>query len=148
MRTQFFLLLAAISCGPITGNDVSNEEKVEIIPPIENTAPIAPPTTLICPNGTSLNYENFGESFMLRYCTSCHSEQVVGDNRGGAPEDVNFDTPELVLIWRKSILNRAGPVEGNMPPQAGMVTRRERALLTEWLQCGAPGETDQLENKL
>ena len=141
------VLILLWGCGPIVGNKISDEEEVEIIPPIENKGPLVLPSEIDCPNGTNLTYENFGEPFMLRYCVSCHSSQVEGDLRGGAPIDVNLDSPGNVAIWRKSILETSANDLGNrMPPQTDMVPRRDRTLLSEWIRCGAPGTEDGLVN--
>ena len=89
----FVALLTALACGD--GGDESEEveeEKPEAPDPIGNDRPLPPPTALSCPNGTVLTYENFGEAFMLNYCTSCHSQHLPAAKRGGAPPAANFDT--------------------------------------------------------
>jgi uncharacterized membrane protein len=56
--------------------------------------------------------------------------------RQNAPADVNFDTLEGVHQFAERIAARATGPSANMPP-AGGPSAEERALLAEWLACGA-----------
>lgn len=84
-----------------------------------------------------LTYRNFGEPFALDWCRGCHSAEVPPGMRQKAPIDINFDTHDDVMQWRERITNRATGDEATMPP-AGGPAAEERALLAEWLACGAP----------
>lgn len=84
-----------------------------------------------------LTYENFGEPFMRDWCTSCHSSDLEAAARANAPVDVNLDSRGGVLFWRDRIGIRAAPAGATMPPTAGP-GEEEKALLQEWLDCGAP----------
>ena len=53
-----------------------------------------------------------------------------------APTDVNFDTLAQVRTRADRIRIRAGT--GTTMPPAGGPSADERALLVEWLACGAP----------
>ena len=55
--------------------------------------------------------------------------------RQKAPLEVNFDTIEQVREWQIRIAVLAGT--GTMMPPSGGPTGEERALLVEWLDCGA-----------
>ncbi len=98
-----------------------------------------------CPDDSTLTYETFGESFFGSYCIVCHSEENVGSTaRNGAPEDVNFDTVELVrpLARRIDFMAAIGPGREArlMPPRPDdpRPSDDERRMLAEWLACGAP----------
>ncbi|HEY5935522.1 MAG TPA: hypothetical protein VIU61_12820 [Kofleriaceae bacterium] len=83
-----------------------------------------------------LTYNNFGEPFALDWCRGCHSSDVPMNMRQKAPIDVNFDSHEDIMTWRERIESRATGDEPTMPP-AGGPGEAERALLGEWLACGA-----------
>jgi len=83
-----------------------------------------------------LTYDNFGAPFVLDWCRGCHSAALPNDMRQDAPVDVNFDTRAEVRAWSHRIVDLAG-ARTAMPP-AGGPTATERALLVEWLTCGAP----------
>lgn len=150
--TAVTLVLAfTTGCGS-SGEDYGPDETAPEEPePIPNTAPVQVPTALTCPTGSTLTYENFGASFMNKYCTSCHSQHLPEGSRGDAPLTANFDTAEDVAVWRAAILAKTGTTA--LPPQAdgtespeppstmppgGGVLPSDRASLAEWLRCGAP----------
>jgi len=100
------------------------------------------PTGATCPTGSTLTYASFGQAFMTTHCTRCHSAEAA--DRDGAPGGVNFDTVEEIRT-RKSDIDRAagsGPDATNtwMPETNAShpaPTDAERAMLSEWLACGA-----------
>ncbi len=94
-----------------------------------------------CPPGNVVGYDNFGGPFMLTYCTGCHSSDLQGDLRRGAPPDVNFDTLGDIRKRAARIWTRAADGNATMPP-AGSPKELERRRLGEWLACGAPGTHD------
>lgn len=67
-----------------------------------------------------LRWDSFGESFMTTYCTSCHSSQLQGGARRGAPPDHDYDTREGVQVdpTHVDLAAAAGPGAHNesMPP--------------------------------
>lgn len=137
--TMSLALLGAWGCGGgRTAPDISASDTPT---PIENKAPVPPPTSLDCPKGTNLSYENFGESVMLNYCTSCHSAHVEGTSRHGAPSGANFDLATDVSLWRMNILDRVNGKGAQMPP-ATALSAALRKDLAEWLNCGAPSAAD------
>lgn len=83
-----------------------------------------------------LDYDNFGAPFVINWCRGCHSSEVPANMRQKAPADANFDNIEQVRMWAERIATRA---TGDMPtmPPAGGPTPEERALLAEWIACGA-----------
>jgi uncharacterized membrane protein len=83
-----------------------------------------------------LRYDNFGAPFIINWCRACHSATVPLDMRQQAPVHVNFDTLDEIRAWSPSISRLAG--ESVAMPPAGGPSADERAMLTEWLRCGAP----------
>ena len=83
-----------------------------------------------------LRYDNFGSPFIVNWCRSCHSVDLPPDMRQEAPDDINFDTLDDVRNWSAEILRTTAEVD-TMPP-AGGPSAAERAMLVEWLRCGAP----------
>ncbi|MBK7539554.1 MAG: c-type cytochrome [Myxococcales bacterium] len=101
-----------------------------------------PPTQSACPNGSTITYANFGQAFMTQYCTRCHSSELVGAARNGAPKFHDFDTVGGIRSVSDHVDQTAasGPASTNtsMPPSGPIPTEDERKKLGEWLQCGAP----------
>ncbi|MBK9036849.1 MAG: c-type cytochrome [Myxococcales bacterium] len=100
------------------------------------------PTGSVCPQGSTLTYQNFGKSFMDTYCTDCHSSAKTGAARHGAPAFHDYDTVEGVrnTIDHVDENAAAGPDAVNtlMPADDPRPTEAERRQLGEWLACGAP----------
>ena len=102
-----------------------------------------PPTESVCPpGGTTLTYNNFAKPFMIEYCTRCHSSELVGAQRNGAPSFHDFDT----LFGIKAVSDHvdettaSGPAATNegMPQDGPKPTKSEREMLGEWIACGMP----------
>lgn len=109
----------------------------------ESSIEFGPPTGTVCPPaGTDLTYENFGAPFFAAYCLRCHSVDVVGDDRNGAPSDHNFDTQFEAQALKDHIdwMAGAGPDSVNelMPVDDPAPSLEERQQLSEWLACDAP----------
>ena len=86
-----------------------------------------------CDRDPPLTWENFGQGWMEKHCTGCHSSLVRDDQRNGAPTAVNLDTWDDMLRWGARIEARA-IVDVDMPPGGGP-SEEERAMLGEWLEC-------------
>lgn len=101
-----------------------------------------PPTLSICPEISTVTYGTFGEQFMEKYCTRCHSSELKGADRMGAPEFHDFDTVSGIRSVADHIDQTAasGPAVTNtaMPPDGAIPTLEERKTLGEWIACGAP----------
>ena len=97
-----------------------------------------------CPEGTTLTYENFGESFLAKYCLSCHHSGLAKADRLGAPTDVNLDSYQDISTHRKDIIKTATKKSNARMPPSRHVPTYEKELLAEWLNCGAPGDRAQL----
>ncbi len=102
------------------------------------------PTGATCPQGSTLTYDNFAANFFATYCTACHSSELQGADRNGAPADHNFDTLAGVVAEMEHVdqAAAAGPDSVNtvMPPDDAddFPAEDERLDLGEWLACGAP----------
>jgi uncharacterized membrane protein len=100
------------------------------------------PTGATCPQGSTLTYASFGQTFMQTYCLRCHSASVTGAARMNAPADHNFDNQGQIQGLADHIDEHAGsgPDATNtaMPPGDPRPSMAERSQLSEWLACGAP----------
>ena len=99
-------------------------------------------TQSVCPNNSTLSYENFGRASFQDFCSRCHAAAVTGAARQGVPEDHVFETREQIVpeIDHLDESTAAGPagVNTRMPPSGSMPTEAQRRQLGEWLACGAP----------
>ena len=100
------------------------------------------PTGSSCPPDSTLRYDNFGKEFMSSYCTRCHSSELKGGARNGAPDGRNYDTLDGIKADIGEIDEEAaaGPraVNTGMPKGSPSPSEEERRKLGEWLACGAP----------
>jgi uncharacterized membrane protein len=94
-----------------------------------------PPDPDAC-EASYLDHSTFGEPFLLDWCSGCHSAALPATMRQNAPADVNFDTIEDVRRFGDRIAARGAGPTPTMPP-AGGPSAEERALLAEWISCGA-----------
>lgn len=94
-----------------------------------------------CPPDSSLSWENFGDPFFRNWCNGCHLSSIPEDDRREAPIETYFDTLHDVRAQKDIIWEQAGDSNDEMPPVGGPPAE-ERALLGEWLACGAPREHD------
>jgi hypothetical protein len=71
-------------------------------------------------------------------CTTCHSSELTGTERNGAPADDNWDDYEEAAEHAEEIAHEV--FEGEMPPaDSGMtLTAAEEQDLYLWALCGAP----------
>ena len=85
---------------------------------------------------SDLSWENFGAPLMLSWCTGCHHSQLPDADRAGAPLHINLDTHADVQSFAALIEAAATGEDPTMPPVGGP-PETDRALLAEWLRCGA-----------
>ncbi len=104
--------------------------------------PNGTPSGAECTAGSTLTYDTFGRAFVEAYCTRCHASHLSGAARERAPVGVDFDTIEGIRAHADRMDSQAagGPARTNafMPPADPFPSTAERALLGEWLACGAP----------
>lgn len=89
-----------------------------------------------CPEDSELTYDNFGADYLATYCERCHAGGA--EDRNGAPTSVTFDTLDDVRDHMDRIFARAAGDNTSMPPGTDDPPAAERAMLAEWLACGAP----------
>lgn len=122
MRSWLSLAVLLVACG------------TDVRPPSENVDPNDPIADKC--DTSYLDYNNFGEPFTLNWCRGCHSSTIPQTQRQKAPMTVNFDTLADVQKWSERIEALAATDTPTMPP-AGGPSPGERALLREWIECGA-----------
>ncbi len=86
-------------------------------------------------DSSPLTYRTFGDPFIASWCRGCHSAELYPTMRQDAPLDVNLDT--LDQVRRRGTKIRALAADSAAMPPAGGPSDQERALLREWLACGA-----------
>jgi hypothetical protein len=99
------------------------------------------PSGATCPTSNAPTWENFGASFVDRYCVGCHSAET-GD-RHGAPIGQDYDSEDDVMHHAMDIdlETASGPNATNtaMPDLSGPVklapTMEERVQLGQFLAC-------------
>jgi uncharacterized membrane protein len=88
-----------------------------------------------CPPN-SVEAQAAGHDVVIGRCQVCHSSQVTGTNRLGAPEDMNFDNLETVRAEAGEMYDEV--LSGAMPPDQGLkVTGSDLENMRIWLACGA-----------
>ncbi len=87
-----------------------------------------------CERDPPLAWDNFGQGFFTRYCTSCHSSLLSGTDRSGAPVEYNFETEQQIAQYLGIIRATTLGDAPTMPP-GGSPTATELSLLDEWLTC-------------
>ena len=99
------------------------------------------PVPTDCPPDSVATWDNFGEPFLLTWCTPCHSSHLSGfgdpNERQDAPLGSDFDTYSHYMDWDTDVYARAAAENTSMPP-AGGPTPEDRAMLAEWIACGSP----------
>jgi uncharacterized membrane protein len=85
-------------------------------------------------DASALSYQTFGEPFLASWCRGCHSSEVPPEMRQRAPLEVNFNSRAEVQAFIKRI---GSLVAASAMPPAGGPSGQERALLAEWIECGA-----------
>lgn len=84
--------------------------------------------------------EAAGQKVVAAQCASCHSSQLTGSQRVGAPEGMNFDKLDIVRAQAEEMLGEVE--EGAMPPGAKLADA-DIENMRVWLACGAKDTTAQ-----
>jgi hypothetical protein len=106
---------------------------------------------------TALTWDTFGQPFMAKYCTSCHSSQLTNSHRNGAPYLHDFDTLLGVMQiiqyapdnhvdeqagWGPDAQNNFMPGArcpsvpgGSLDEDCPQPTGQERTQLAQWIAC-------------
>jgi hypothetical protein len=89
-------------------------------------------STYPCPQGgTTLTYDNFGQSFFTTYCVSCHGGPNGYSSRA-------FTDVTTIRAQAADIFKNAAEDNETMPPGPYGPPKDQRHKLAEWLACGAP----------
>ena len=88
---------------------------------------------------SAATWDNTGAPLLTRWCTSCHSAHLEVGDRRGAPAGIDLDTLASAREVGRAIVRVASGDDATMPPAGGMSADDQRRL-TEWVQCGLPGE--------
>ncbi len=86
---------------------------------------------------SAISWQTFADGYVRNWCRGCHSAELAGDGRHGAPVGVNFNERGDMTKHYEHIKARATGDAPTMPP-AGGPSEEERALFAAWLECGTP----------
>ncbi len=125
---------------------------VQQAPPVKSAKPVKPTASgaplPACPQDNALSYRSLGAGFLRTWCTGCHSSTLAAADRQDAPDDVNFDRPDLYklqerLVYERAVLEghkfAADPASASPMPPAGLVPAADLRRLGQWIACGSPG---------
>jgi hypothetical protein len=106
---------------------------------------------------TTLTWDNFGQGFMAKYCTSCHSSLLTSSHRNGAPYLHDFDSLygvvrliyaqpdnhiDLQAGWGPAAQNNFMPGArcpsvpgGGLDEDCTQPSGAERTQLAQWVAC-------------
>jgi hypothetical protein len=89
-----------------------------------------------CEDGEDI--PGFADVAAFEKCAGCHSSDLSGAERNGAPSDDNWDDYEQAMEHAEEIAHEV--YEGEMPPEGSGVTLTadEKSELYRWALCGAP----------
>lgn len=88
-----------------------------------------------CSREPALDWDNYAAGFFDKNCNGCHSSELTGEARYGAPPGVDFDTEDGALALAERVHERV-VVQETMPPGGGLLPSEMR-MIDEWLQCAA-----------
>jgi hypothetical protein len=137
-RASAGLMLMALTALGCSSSESSSE------PEERGPASMPGPSGATCPDADdSPRYGELAVDFFARYCVRCHSSELSGSARHGAPRSTNLDTLEGVQAASLEMLDQlaaAGPLQENtfMPPAGPAPSPAERERLGQWLACGLP----------
>lgn len=115
-------LLAA--CAPAPTDAPARDTDVSVVTP-DDTDPD------VCADHT---WDTVGAPFVLTWCTPCHSADVKGELRRGAPASINFDTEQDAVALAAEMGFVAARPNPTMPP-AGGPDEATRARFATWVAC-------------
>lgn len=137
--TIALLLVAACGDARTVGSNATST-------PTGAVGPLTNTTVADCATAglTGLTYASFGQAFFSSYCLRCHSVNVTGAARNGAPTDHNFDTLTDVTALKDHIdevagMNPNGTVRNTaMPFTPPNPPDLDRQKLSCWIASGLP----------
>lgn len=102
-------------------------------------------STAPCETATPLTYSGFGQGFMEKHCTGCHSSLLRPDQRNDAPLGIDLDSYREVLEHAERVEARVLGEGGPTMPPGGGPTEEELEMLAEWLRCEVYPDLTALE---
>lgn len=84
---------------------------------------------------TMVTPQTYSQLAIISVCTGCHSSQLSGASRNGAPGDVDYDTFAEAKAGAEE--GAAEVFGGDMPPGGG-VNEADKQAFYEWALCGTP----------
>jgi cytochrome c5 len=84
-----------------------------------------------CPTNSATQQAR-GAQVITNKCTTCHSSKLAGAERGGAPDDLNYD--DSTKVQEEAELMYGETTEGVMPP-SGKLSAAELEDLRVYLAC-------------
>lgn len=85
----------------------------------------------VCPPNSQAQQDS-GEFILAQTCTGCHTVNLVGADRQGAPLGSDFDNAELIKAQADDIYARS--IDGTMPPGGGL-NENQLESLRAYLAC-------------
>jgi hypothetical protein len=82
--------------------------------------------------------------FFTPYCLYCHSSELEGELRHGAPQTLNYDVYASAKSLNATTWARVASAE--MPPLGRLPSAEEYAMLLDFLNCSAPDTSDLMED--
>ena len=73
------------------------------------------------------------QPILVQNCTSCHSTELSGNGRNGAPSGINFNAYEMTIASAQQANARIQA--GSMPPNGG-IPLNQRNLFQSWIESG------------
>ena len=102
-------------------------------------------TATTCDREPPLTYESWGEGFVSKHCTGCHSSLLEAGERNGGTVGVDLDTYSGVLIFAERFEARVLVPETPEMPPGGVPTEEELQMLREWLTCSVYPDKEAAE---
>ena len=141
--STFLVRLVAVLCFasmPLAVACNGGDDEDELGDHGDDEDPVGMPSGATCPDDAGmLTYEEFGKPFLEKYCTRCHSSELEGEARMGAPLEHDFDTLAGTLLVFEHVdeMAASGPDSTNtaMPKDGAKPTMAEREMLGQWLAC-------------
>jgi cytochrome c5 len=133
------LVLFAAACGDARSVSTGQQPGASAVGPTNTT-----PAQCAAAGLTGLTYASFGQNFFSSFCLRCHSVNVTGAARNGAPTDHNFDKLSDVQGLKDQIdqvagMNPNGSVKNTtMPFNPPAPPDPDRQKLSCWIAAGLP----------
>ena len=89
-----------------------------------------------CPDGASPSAGDV-TAVLQEHCVSCHGSAVVGDDRNGAPDGIDWESAQDLASFGDDAYIWGRIYSGEMPEGTDMPDE-DAYVIWEWLSCGSP----------